>query len=311
MSFEHIEVSFKSSDGTHSAHGDIYVPKDAPIKGVLQISHGMTDYVGRYEEMARFITARGFVFAGHCHVGHGQSVSSTDELGFFALKHGVEILIGDMLLMNGLLKMRFPGIPIIVMGHSMGSLIARLFVAQHPEAASALIIHGTSGPNKAVFAGKALVSVMSLFKGKKYRSNFIKKLASGKYNKKFPKEEGPNSWLTRDTQLANKKLADPLGNYTFTLSAYGDLFKLVDRANSKRWFDSYPKGVPTLIISGDMDPVGGYGKGVRYVYSELLRRGHENLTLKLFEGARHELFNEINREEIFFYIVSWMERVKQ
>ena len=310
MSFEHTEVSFKSSDGTHTVYGEIYVPKGTPIRGVLQLSHGMTDHVGRYGELARFVTARGFVFAGHCHIGHGKSVSTEDELGFFALKHGVEILIEDMRLMNGLLKERFGGAPIIVMGHSMGSFIARIFTARYPESVSALIIHGTSGPNKAVFAGKALVRVMSFFKGKKYRSKFVKNVASRGYNKKFPKEEGPNAWLTRDTELANEKLSDPLGNYTFTLSAYADLFRLVESANSKLWFRSYPNYMPTLIVSGEMDPVGGYGKGVRYVCNELLRRGHTALTLKLYEGARHELFNEINREEVFSDIVDWMDQVK-
>ncbi len=304
-------MHFESSDDTHTVHGDIYVPKDARVKGVLQLSHGMTDYVERYEELARFVTERGFVFAGHCHIGHGKSVASADELGFFALRYGVEILLDDMRLMNDLLKKRFDGVPIIVMGHSMGSFIARIFAAQNPDSVSALIIHGTSGPNKAVFAGKALVRIMSAFKGKKYRSKFVKNLASRGYNKKFPKEEGANAWLTRDTELANKKLSDPLGNYTFTLSAYADLFRLVERANSKLWFEVYPKCMPTLIVSGDMDPVGGYGKGVRYVHSELLRRGHTALTLKLYEGARHELFNEINREEVFSDIVNWMEQVKR
>lgn len=309
MSFNFSEITFPSADGIHKIHAEIYTPRTKTALGVVQLAHGMTDYVGRYHALAEYLTERGFVFAGHAHLGHGKSAASPEELGFFAERGGADLVVEDMRRMNDVISETFPNLPIVVMGHSMGSFIARLFVAKYPHAASGLIIHATGGPSKIVTLGSGLVKVMSIFLGKRHRSPMMRRLASRGYNKKFPKEEGRNAWLTRDKTIAEAKLDDPLANFTFTLSAYADLFRLVKRSNSKRWFDAYPKFMPTLIVSGDADPVGGWGRGVGRVYKELLLRDHSALTMKIYEGARHELFNEINREEVFSDLYHWLLEV--
>ncbi len=310
MSFNLQTITLPSSDGVHSLYAEIYEPRDAEPVGVVQLSHGMVDHVGRYGALAEFLAENGFVFAGHCHLGHGKSAADRDELGYFADKGGAEKVIADVGGMNAVLRERFPGLPIFLFGHSMGSFIARIYAERSPDTVDGLIIHGTGGPNRIIPLGAALVRLMMLFRGKKHRSGFMKRLAFIGYNSKFPKEEGEAAWLTRDNSIARAKADDPYANFTFTLSAYGDLFRFVSDSNSKEWFDGYPVELPVLIISGDMDPVGGFGKGVTRVYDGLKRRGVRDLTLKLYEGARHELFNEINRDEVFSYLASWLSGVR-
>ncbi len=303
-SLEEFEVS--SSDGIHTLKGEIYKPKDGKILGIVQLSHGMCDHIGRYLQLAEYLTDRGFVFAGHSHLGHGKTADTQDELGFFSERGGVDFLVQDVHRVNKALREILGDISIIILGHSMGSFIARIYLERYPCEINGAIILASSGPNRIINAGKLLVCAMSAVIGKKHRSKLVRKLASFGYNKRFPKEEGKNAWLTRDGVLAEQKLLDPYANFTFTLSGYNDLFTLVKTANSKNWFDSYPKSLPTFIASGDMDPVGDFGKGVRRVYDELLQRGHTALSIKIYKNARHELFNETNREEFFADIVNWL-----
>lgn len=307
MSYSHETFTFPSSDGIHDLHAEIYAPTDKAPVGVVQLSHGMADYVARYDELAKFLATNGFVFAGHCHLGHGGSVKDKRELGFFGKKDGSELVIRDLGRMNAILRERYVGLPIYLLGHSMGSFIARIYTARYPGTLDGLIIHGTGGPNKALSFGKALVRVMSLFCGKRHRSALVRRLCSKGYNSKFPKEEGNNAWLTRDTEIALAKSKDEYANFTFTLSAYADLFRFVGGANSEKWFNDYPKDLPTLVVSGDMDPVGGFGSGVMTVYDKLIAGGARDVKLKLYEGARHELFNESNRQEVFSDLYAWLK----
>ncbi len=306
MSFEITEFALLSSDGIHTLRGEVYRPRGGELRGVIQLAHGMSDHIGRYKALAEALCENGFALAGHAHLGHGRTAEGAEEFGFFAEKGGADFLVRDMHLVNLKIKDMLPGVPVIVMGHSMGSFISRIYVCDYPEDAAGLIIHGGGGPKRALFLAQALVFAISVFKGKRHRSEFMRSVALKSYNKKFPKEEGKNAWLSRDSAHAQEKLADPYGSFAFTLWGYKDLFALVGRSNSRKWFGTYPKQLPTLIISGDMDAVGDYGRGVRQVYGELLKRGHTALTLKLYEGARHELFGETNREEVFADIAGWL-----
>ena len=307
--YQHSELTFPSSDGIHTITADVFAPIDRYPRAIVQLAHGMTDYVMRYEELADYLVGRGFVFAGNNHLGHYKSVASNEDLGYFADKDGVKHLVRDMHTMNKTLRATYPGIPLIVMGHSMGSFIARLYVEKHPHSVDGFIIHGTGGPNPAVPMGLAITGIISLFSGARTRSRFVKNLAFTGYNSRFPKSEGKHAWLTRDTAETAKYDADPYNTFTFTVSAYADLFRLLRDSNAKSWFQSYPKSLPTLLMSGTDDPVGGYGKGVGYVYKHLLLAGAGNVRLKMYEGARHELFKETNRQEVFSDIAAFVEEI--
>ncbi|MBR2650141.1 MAG: alpha/beta fold hydrolase [Clostridia bacterium] len=310
MSYTVSNVSFPSSDGISTVHGIIYIPDSAP-RGVVQLSHGMVDHVGRYEALGKFLAECGYVFAGNDHIGHGMTADKSGTMfGYFTDKGGTDLVLRDLHSMNKLLRERFGGMKPVIMGHSMGSFLSRLYVEKYPNSISGHIIHGTGGPlGAAVPLGIGLVNLIMLFRGTKYRSSLVKSIAFAGYNSHFPKEEGPNAWLTRDLSTISGHDSNSYTNFTFTVSAYKELFQMVGKSNSKNWFASYPKQLKTLILSGDEDPVGDYGNGVRYVYKQLLLSSVEELSMKLYEGARHELFNETNRDEVFADMKSFLDRV--
>ncbi len=309
MNYFTTEYSFPSSDGKHNLHAEIYLPKTEEYKGIVQIAHGMIDHIGRYGNLVSALTKEGYIVAGNDHLGHGGSVNSADEFGFFADKGGVDFVIEDLYQMNRHLRHTYKGLPVILLGHSMGSFIARLYAVKHPHSVKGLIIHGTAGPNKALPLGKFLAALVSLFAGKRHRSKLVASMAFAGYNSRFPKEEGVMAWLTRDTEEVSDKTEDERTNFIFTISGYRDLFRFLGGCNSKDWFKSYPKELPTLIVSGDADPVGAYGKGPEYVYKKLMISGCKSLEIKMYPGARHELFNETNRDEIFGDINAWLKTV--
>ena len=311
MSYVTERVTYPSSDGKNTIVGKIYMPSGAAVRGVVQISHGMIDHIGRYSKLIDALTARGYVVAGNDHLGHGESAASEEDFGFFAESGGTELVLKDLHSMNRLLRERFPGIKPVILGHSMGSFLSRLYTVKYPHTVSGHIIHGTGGPMGAILPmGKAIVSTISFFRGKRYRSPFVASLAFSGYNSHFPKSEGKNAWLTRDASQITTRDTDPMTSFIFTVSAYKELFGMVGESNSKRWFAAYPKSVPTLVVAGSEDPVGKYGKGPTYVYKNLLMSGVGNISFKLYEGARHELFNETCRDEVFGDIADWLATVR-
>ena len=309
MNYNFNEYRFPSADGKNTIYAEIYTPKHAAPKGIVQLAHGMIDYTGRYTALASFLCEHGFIFAGNHHLGHGKSVGTGEDFGFFAERDGYKYVLEDINSMNKYLHKTHPDLPVILLGHSMGSFISRLYVAQHPTAVSGLIIHGTGGPNPLVGVGKLLSKLITSFYGARHRSELINNMAFGSYNKRYPKEEGHNAWLTRDLAKVADRDTNEFTSFKFTVSGYTDLFTFLAGSNSKAWFKSYPKKMPTLVMSGDMDPVGDYGKGPAYVYKQLMINGASNVTLKMYEGARHELFNETNADEVFHDILAWIEGV--
>ena len=308
MTYIHKETHFPSSDGKNTIHAELFIPSDNNISAVVQISHGMMDYVGRYKGMAEAFCAKGIALCGHDHLGHGDSVKTPDDYGFFASKNGYRYVIDDVKRMNDLIRKEFPGVPVVLLGHSMGSFIARLYAVDYTDSIDGLIIHGTAGPNPILGAGKLIVKLLRAVKGERHRSKFVCSLADGGYNKGFDPAEGDGAWLTRDPSMVADRVGNPKNDFIFTLAAYEDLFTFLGGCNADGWFKAFPKKLSTLVVSGENDPVGGFGKGVRYVYDNLKKNG-ASVQLKLYPEARHELFMETNREEVFADLIAWIEGV--
>ncbi len=308
MNYNFSEKTFPSSDGIHTIYAEIYTPKTASARGVIQLAHGMIDYVGRYKDMADYLTGEGFILAGNHHLGHGKSVKSEEEFGYFAKSGGVDFVIEDMHRMNKQLREMFPTLPIILFGHSMGSFLTRLYVEKHPHSIKGAVIHGTAGPNPALPMGKLLAKIIIALRGGYHKSNMLKGLAIGAYQKKY-KKEGKNAWLSTDADMIADHDDDAFSNFDFTASGYYDLFTMLHACNKKAWFANYPKSLSTLIMAGEDDPVGANGKGPRYVYKTLLVSGAQDVTLKMYEGDRHELFKEADREKVFADLVGWLNEV--
>lgn len=308
MNYLHKELTFPSSDGRNTIHAELFIPSDNKVRAVVQVAHGMMDYIGRYALMADALCASGIALCGNDHLGHGDSVATPDDYGFFASRDGYKYVIDDVKGMNDLIRKELPDLPVILLGHSMGSFISRLYSVRYPDSIDGLIIHGTAGPNPATGAGKLLVKLLRAVKGERYRSKFVCSLADGGYNKGFDPAEGDGAWLTRDPSMVADRVGNPKNDFIFTLAAYEDLFNFLGDCNSKAWFKAFPAGLRTLVISGEEDPVGDFGKGVRYVYDNLKKNGAD-VELKLYEGARHELFNETNRDEVFADLIKWIEGI--
>jgi alpha-beta hydrolase superfamily lysophospholipase len=199
----------------------------------------------------------------------------------------------------------YPDLPVILIGHSMGSFIARLYIAHYASDITAAVISGTGGPESPAALGKKLAKIIMIRKGERQRSAFLDKLAFGSYNKKF-KEDSPNAWLSRDEEVQSKYSEDKFCNYKFTARGFYDLFDMLAAVSKKKWAEKVPTELPILIISGDMDPVGNYGKGVRKVYDALAKAKVEDVTLRLYNGARHELFNETNKDDVIRDTLEWL-----
>lgn len=309
MSYNFSEITFPSKNGENNVYAVIYTPKHCTAKGIVQIVHGMVDYVERYEPLCRFLASEGYIVAGNHHLGHGRTAANESDLGYFGDEDSVDILLRDIHSMNRYLRDTFPTLPLVILGHSMGSFLTRLYIEKYPHSIKGAIIHGTSGPVGAVGLGKMLAGLLIKLKGRRHRSKMLKSIAFSGYNSHY-KTEGPNAWLTRDAEAIAGHDGDPFSNFTFTVSAYKDLFTMLGACNEKKWFEEYPKTLPTLVMSGDEDPVGAYGKGPMYVYKHLLVEGCEKVTLKIYAGARHELFLETNRDEVYSDILRWLGEVK-
>ena len=307
MNYNFEEITYPSSDGIHTVYAELYTPKNKTAKGIVQLVHGMKDYVTRYTELADYLTGEGYIFAGNHHLGHGRTASAFDDYGFFTDEDGARYLLDDMHAMNRHLRHTFPALPLFMLGHSMGSFAARLYVAEHQHSTKGLIILGTGGTNPLLPLGKAVVKMLTLFKGVRHRSSLVTSLAFGGFNRKFPSSDGKEAWLTSEPTLVKDREGNKYNDFIFTLGGYRDLFDMMGRSNSRAWYNNYPKNIPALVISGDMDPVGNYGKGPKEVYKGLVLSGASDVTLKLYEGARHELFNDKCREEFFSDIVKWLD----
>ena len=299
-------------DFTLASHGGgeircrLYEP-EGTARAVFQICHGMCEYLGRYERFIAFLQENGFAVIGHDHAGHGHSAATPEDLGYFG-PHGDETLVEDTRAVTGYAKERFPGLPVILMGHSMGSFITRAYLTKYGKELDGCIIMGTSGAVGATGAGVLLARLTAKLRGDRYRSPFVKKIAFSAYNKRIPDAKSPNAWLTKDEDVVKKYDKDPFCTYTFTANGFETLFTLLQRVSRADWADGVPKTLPVFLVSGEEDPVGQYGKGVRQVYDRLQKAGAD-VRMKLYPDCRHEILNEPERETVYRDILAWCEEI--
>lgn len=302
------ELTYPSADGVHQIHAYIWAPAGKP-RGIIQLSHGMCEYILRYESWAKRFVAKGYVFCGNDHLGHGRSVKSRAELGHILPRNGDEILIDDVHALSVLIKERYPDTPLVLYGHSMGSFVARGYLPKYGNELAAALISGTAGFGLPTGLGRKLAHTIGFFRGKDHRSKLLTSIGFGSYNKRFKKEEDVFSWLTRDKSVRDRYRKDPLCTFVFTTEGYDTLFALIKRISTKEWVKSVPKELPILLFAGDQDPVGGNGKGVRDVYDRLQKAGCR-VSLKLYENGRHEMHNELNADEVFADLTAYLKENK-
>lgn len=282
----------------------LWLPDGAP-RAVVQILHGMAEHIQRYERMARTLNAEGFAVAGRNHRGHGQDAQI---LGYFAEKNGWNVILEDAHQVTLDLKGRFPGVPLILLGHSMGSFLAREYAIRYGQELDGLILSGTGNyPRPVCRMGRLLARCSP----QKKPAKFVDKIAFSGNNKPFAPGRTGFEWLSRDEKEVDKYVADPLCGFCFTGSAFADFFGGLEALTYEKDVSVMPKDLPVYFMSGDQDPVGQMGRGVRQTADQFRRVGMKDVTVKLYPGARHELFNETNRDEVTADLASWLEGVLQ
>ena len=310
MEFLTKEYTFPSASGLC----DIYAQSAAPIdygsiRGVVQISHGMAEYSNRYAGFALELCKSGYAVFVSDHIGHGSSVTDKNMRGFFG-ESGEETFVEDLKALTDIIKSEYNDLPLYLLGHGMGSLIARKYTAKYGYLLDGVIYTGTSGQNPALGVGIQLANTLIKQNGPYYRSELLDTIAFGAYNRKTEKRTDCD-WVSRDTNEVDKFIADDLCGYKYTVSGMKALFLTLKAVSTRRWYNSVPLSMPILLLSGSMDPIGDYSKGVNEVYKTLKKTGHKYVTMKLYDGARHEILNEINRKEVFGDIIEWLNGLNE
>ncbi|MBQ8767795.1 MAG: alpha/beta hydrolase [Clostridia bacterium] len=306
MEFLTKEYSFVSASGLCEIFAQSAAPIDyGSIKGVVQVSHGMAEYSNRYARFALELCKAGYAVFVSDHIGHGSSVTDKESLGYFG-ENGEETFITDLKTLSDIAKSEYTDLPFFMIGHGMGSLIARKYTAKFGYLLDGVVYTGTSGENPMLGIGIHLANTIEKQNGPMHRSEILDTMAFGSYNRKMPKRTECD-WVSRDEKEVDKFIADDLCGYKYTVNGMKALFMTLKQVSSRRWYNSIPLSMPILLLSGSMDPVGDYGKGVKEVYKTLKKTGHKNVTMKLYENARHEIFNEINRNEVYSDIIEWLD----
>lgn len=306
------EFTFDSRDGETKLHAVRWVP-DGKALCIVQIVHGMAEYIERYEELAQFLAQKGILVTGDDHLGHGKSVPENGTYGYFCEQDPATVVVRDVHRLKKITQEDYPGVPYVILGHSMGSFILRNYLFRYGTGIEGAIICGTgSQPQPLVKVCQAVAAIQGAFLGDAHVAKMIDKLAFGNYNKKIANAKTPFDWLCRDEKIVNAYMKDKWCGFTFTVNGFKTLFRLLDRLNQKDNLAKMPKDLPVYFIAGDMDPVGNYGEGVKKAYEDFCQAGMEKVTIKLYPGGRHELLNEMNKIQVYGEIYTWiMERVKE
>lgn len=301
--------TFLSNDGKTAVHAVKWAPDSGEYKGILQISHGMIEYIERYAPFAEFLTAKGYMVVGHDHIGHGQSVASQEDWGYFCEGNPSDVLVADMHKLRTMIQEDNPDVPYFMLGHSMGSFMLRKYLAVHSDKLRGAIIMGTGFiPGKLTWVALKLTAIIAKVRGPKYRSKLVHNLAFGAEYKDFDMtgEHPEKNWLTKDIEIVKAYYNDPRCTYMFTVNGFKGLFEAVNFSCNPERAAELPKKLPLFLVSGEQDPVGGLGKGVKEVYYMYQSVGIQDLTYKLYENDRHEILNETDRKVVFEDILAWM-----
>lgn len=302
------EHSFLSSDKMTKIHVVSWYPQGEVI-GVIQIAHGMDEFIERYDRFARFLNQYGYIVVGNDHLGHGLSVMSDRDLGFFRQPGGNEAVIADMRRLHVIMKKKYPGIPYYLLGHSMGSFFTREYIEKYGQDLTGAIIMGTgSQPKVSLKMGKALCRTIAVFRGWGYRSGLVESIAFGAYNKRFEPARTKYDWLTKDESIVDAYRTNPLNTFRFTLNGYYSMFTAIEAAQDRKKIAGIPKNLPLLLVSGSEDPVGNYGAGVETAYRSYKKAGIQEVQMHLFENDRHEILNEQDHGKVDRFLLDWLDQ---
>ena len=299
------ELYLPSSDQKNKLHVVVWEPKKE-IKAIMQISHGMVEYVERFDEFAKAMNEYGILVIGNDHLGHGKTASCDDDFGYFGAEKS-KTVVDDLHAVTVHAKTVYGKHPYFLFGHSMGSFMARRYLMTFGEELDGAILSGTGFiPTATLNVVGFIAGWLRLIRGERYRSPFLKQLSFAGYLDRIETPRTQNDWLTKDEAIVDKYNGDKFCTYTFTVNGYQTLFEVLRYIQNPKNIANIPKNVPLFFIAGSEDPVGAYGEGVKNVYNSYKQAGIQDVRIHLYEGARHELTNEIGKEYIFADVAEWI-----
>lgn len=298
-------MELSSNDGVHKLHVVVWQPDGEP-KAVLQLSHGMIEFIERYEGLAQYLNEQDILVIGNDHLGHGHTAGRDEDLGYFCPEHMSETVVKDLHTVTEYAKKEYPGIPYFLLGHSMGSFMARRYLMTYGDELTGAILCGTGEQTSAtLFAGKTAAGILGAFKGQRYRSEFIRKTSFKGYNDRFEKRT-ENDWLTKDQSIVDWYNGHKFCTFGFTINGYKTLFEVLTYIQKQENYNKIPKNLPVYMIAGEDDPVGNYGEGVKHIYQQYKDSGIKDISIKLYPNDRHEILNELDKETVYADVADWI-----
>ena len=315
---QEIELSFPSADAVSDIRALIWEPDDVsttPASGIIQILHGMAEHIERYRGFAEFCTSNGYIVCGHDHVGHGKSVDDPDQWGIMP-SDSAGVLVEDAQSFRVLMQKRYPtsesddALPYIPFGHSMGSFVLRMYLTKYAKGLSGAVICGTGHPPAMLSAAGSLIAkFLSATKGDAHRSPFLHNLTVGAYSKQIENARTPVDWLSTDDSIVDEYIAAADCGYMFGTGSNATLTELTKNVVKRETVAAVPADLPLLFIAGGNDPVGEKGKAVQAAVDLFKETGHTNVTLKLYDGMRHEILNEVDKDAVYQDVIQWIGKL--
>ena len=303
------EFRFPSADGTTTLYGRTWAPEHGAPRAVLQLVHGIAEHIGRYDRFARFMSDHGYLVCAEDHLGHGNTPENAEDLGYTADKDGWVKMTDNVRALHERIAPQYPGIPYFILGHSMGSFLTRSYLIRYPGTVDACALLGTGQqPESVLKAGLAACRLEQIRLGKRGRSKLLQSLCFGAYNSQFKPNRTESDWVCSVDEVVDAYIADPFCQVMPTVTLMRDMLTGIRFNQQAEHLAKMDKTTPVFFLSGDQDPVGSNGKGVRAAYQSFLDAGCSHVRLKLYPGGRHEMLNEHNWQDVYDELLSWFDQ---
>ena len=303
------EFRFPSADGTTTLYGRTWAPEHGAPRAVLQLVHGIAEHIGRYDRFARFMSDHGYLVCAEDHLGHGNTPENAEDLGYTADKDGWVKMTDNVRALHERITPQYPGIPYFILGHSMGSFLTRSYLIRYPGTVDACALLGTGQqPESVLKAGLAACRLEQIRLGRRGRSKLLQSLCFGAYNSQFKPNRTESDWVCSVDEVVDAYIADPFCQVMPTVTLMRDMLTGIRFNQQTENLAKMDKTTPVFFLSGDQDPVGSNGKGVRAAYQSFLDAGCSHVRLKLYPGGRHEMLNEHNWQNVYDELLSWFDQ---
>lgn len=303
------ENFYYKSDDKVSIYTYRWLPeKEENLKGIVQISHGMAETSARYERFAEALTSAGYGVYSNDHRGHGKTAGNLENLGYLGDSDGFNWLVEDMHKLTNIIKEERPSLPVFLLGHSMGSFLTQKYISEYGNELNGAILSGSNGKTGFILELGLIIAKKECNKmGRKTKSEKLDKMSFGSYNNCFKPNRTSFDWLSRDEKEVDKYVNDPYCGNVFTAGFFYDFLTGLKDIHRRETMGKIPKDLPIYIFSGEKDPVSKNGKGIIQLIGMYKKMNIKNVEYKLYKDGRHEMLNELNREEVMNDTIKWLD----